>query len=444
VVKRIRSTGAWVRWGWLVSTTALGLALIIVSWANYRSARDANTTLLVGQAEILEMAIRELIRSNHGDVSQEALAELVKERQADGLRYVALLNEQGDIEVSAGERAPALLVDPRSPGADRGPGIVHVGNRVRIFRARPPLPPSSPADATGQTPIMPAPGPSASSPAHMVPSHVHRGQVIEFEPSIAMQLTERSARSLGFGLAAAALMTLAGIIFWRMSLRYETDQLRFERDRRLSSLGEMSAVLAHEIRNPLASLKGNSQLLAERLPAGSSERRKADRVILEAARLEDLTTDLLDFVRTGPLELREESPADLVRAVAEEVRPGFFVTDLQNAPERWLLDAGRMRQALSNLLRNAQQASPPDSPPSVLVSVEDGRLVIAIRDHGEGLPRGQESRIFDPFYTKRSSGTGLGLAVARRVIELHGGRLTAANHPEGGAIFRIELPGRKG
>jgi signal transduction histidine kinase len=76
----------------------------------------------------------------------------------------------------------------------------------------------------------------------------------------------------------------------------------------------------------------------------------------------------------------------------------------------------------------------------VRVTVENGRLVYEVRDFGAGLAEGSEERIFDPFFTTRTTGTGLGLAVARRVTEMHGGRLTARNHDEGGAVFRIELP----
>src|SRR5262249_58072674 len=93
-----------------------------------------------------------------------------------------------------------------------------------------------------------------------------------------------------------------------------------------------------------------------------------------------------------------------------------------------------------NLRRNAVQASPPDHPPEARVALENGGLVFTVRDFGVGLPDGKAERIFDPFFTTRTSGTGLGLAVARRIAELHGGRIVAANGVGGGALFRVELP----
>jgi two-component system, NtrC family, sensor histidine kinase HydH len=86
------------------------------------------------------------------------------------------------------------------------------------------------------------------------------------------------------------------------------------------------------------------------------------------------------------------------------------------------------------------EVSPPENPPEVLVAEEDGVLVLQVRDHGPGIPPEERARIFEPFYTTRTSGTGLGLSVARRVVELHGGTLTAEDAPEGGALFRIVLP----
>jgi two-component system sensor histidine kinase HydH len=154
-----------------------------------------------------------------------------------------------------------------------------------------------------------------------------------------------------------------------------------------------------------------------------------------------LTSDLLDFVRVGPLERTPADPVPILQASIEEVAGGGFDLHRDQAPSSWPLDAVRMRQVFINVLRNAHQATRPGADrPEVALRVEGDLLVVTVRDHGDGLPRGQEERIFDPFFTTRTTGTGLGLAVARRVVELHGGTLTAANHPKGGAVFRIALP----
>jgi two-component system, NtrC family, sensor histidine kinase HydH len=202
----------------------------------------------------------------------------------------------------------------------------------------------------------------------------------------------------------------------------------------------MSAVLAHEIRNPLASLKGHAQLLLETLPEASRERDKADRVVRESVRLETLTNDLLDFVRSGQIERRAADPAELLRSCVEEAGSDRFDVDVAAAPKQWSLDPARMRQAVGNLLRNALQASPDGAKAEASVSERDGRLVFAVRDRGEGIPPGEEEAIFEAFHTKKVRGTGLGLAVAKQVVERHGGTIEAANRDGGGAEFRISIP----
>jgi two-component system sensor histidine kinase HydH len=264
--------------------------------------------------------------------------------------------------------------------------------------------------------------------------------LVEFEPVLASDLATTATQTLALTLAVAAVLTLVAVFLWRLSTRYEDARLRLEEQRRLTQLGEMSAVLAHEVRNPLASLKGAAQLLAERLPGGSRERSRADRIVHEAVRLETLTSDLLDFARTGPDQKAFADPVDVVRASIADVSPEGFTLDASTAPNRWVLDAARIRQALVNILQNAFQASPAGKPPAVRVARERNDLVIEVRDFGAGLPEGSEGRLFDPFFTTRTNGTGLGLAVASRVVEAHGGAITARNHPEGGAVFRIVLP----
>jgi two-component system sensor histidine kinase HydH len=212
---------------------------------------------------------------------------------------------------------------------------------------------------------------------------------------------------------------------------------RFAHERRLAALGEMTAVIAHEIRNPLASLKGHAQLLSRSLDE-DPRRGKADLVVKEAVRLEDLLSDLLDFSRAGTLEPRTVSPVAVLRESADSVDPERIILHTEHAPESWQLDPARMQQALGNVLRNAVQASP-EGGVDASVFAENGRLVFEVRDHGPGIPPGEEQRIFEPFHTRKTRGTGLGLSLVRRIVTQHGGTVEARNDPRGGAVFRISL-----
>jgi two-component system sensor histidine kinase HydH len=242
-------------------------------------------------------------------------------------------------------------------------------------------------------------------------------------------------------LVAAALLFGWAAVFWRLSRQAELAAAQLERDRQLKALGEMSAVLGHELRNPLTSLKGHCQLLLEKLAADHPGRRGAETVLRETVRLEKLSRQILEFARTGSVEPTLEDPVALAKAAAESVSAASIQVKVNGEPQPWTLDRTRMEEVLTNLLRNAIEASPEGEPVELSVSLRDGQsLTYEVRDRGEGLPPGDEARIFEPFFTRKTKGTGLGLALARRIVEGHGGQLSALNHAEGGAIFRVCLP----
>jgi two-component system sensor histidine kinase HydH len=202
----------------------------------------------------------------------------------------------------------------------------------------------------------------------------------------------------------------------------------------------MAGVMAHELRNPLTSLKGHAQLLAEMLPLQSIEQAKAELVVSEAGRLERLTKALLAFVRDGSLVRSLVSPDQLIaRALAG--LPGERVQlALSEAPEALWVDVGLLAGAIANLLQNALQASQPSEAIGVRMYATRASVGIEVQDAGPGVRPGDEERIFEPFFTTRIQGTGLGLAVARRAVEAHDGTLTVESAIGGGATFRITLP----
>jgi two-component system sensor histidine kinase HydH len=426
----------WARRGWLATTVALAVALVAGSWLNYRAARDAVSTLNRGQADLLELAIREVVHPFAEELDSTDLRAFLDAHTEAGLRYVALLSTAGGVTLSAGEPAAPPTLPARGDSASAGGrALVAIGDRVRAYFPRPPVAAELSRDddrSRGERGAR-AQGERRAPRA----SYYH---LLEFEPVVASALVARATQSLVLAGIGAGILTLAALLFWRTSDRYAQALIRLEEQKRLTVLGEMSAVLAHEIRNPLASLKGHAQLLAEKLPAETREHARAERVIGEATRLEALTSDLLDFARAGPVELRAADPAQLARTAIADVAEDGFELDTAAAPADWPLDAPRIRQALVNVLQNARQASAEGRRPRIRVAEEEAGLIYEVRDFGPGLPAGSADRIFDPFFTTRTNGTGLGLAVARRVAELHGGRITASNHAAGGAVFRIVLP----
>lgn len=219
---------------------------------------------------------------------------------------------------------------------------------------------------------------------------------------------------------------------------------------RLAILGRMAAGLAHEIRNPLGSISGSAELLRD-APALSEEDRQLCEIIQrEAARLNQLVGDMLDLTRPRPLEARV---VDFARLTSEVValaqgthRSGTGdVTIAYEGPEDGAFvtcDPSQMKQVLWNLVRNGVQASGAGATVTVRVDATGDRVTLSVADEGPGIDDDARDKIFDPTYTTRTKGTGVGLAVVRRIIEDHdrlGAQIDVENGARSGAVFTVTL-----
>jgi signal transduction histidine kinase len=252
--------------------------------------------------------------------------------------------------------------------------------------------------------------------------------------------------------------------------------------RNLESLGEMSAGLAHEFKNAMAALHGYAQFL-QSIDSDEQGKAAADALLQEVRSLSEMITAFLNFARPQPLQLEDVNLDELITECARELTPlferrrvnlvleGLFSAqsrrplrlggesarttthrrDAENAEEAQRIevraDMRMLRQAFLNLLRNAAEAIPHEKSNrrvTVRSSIENAQgkqwATISIQDTGEGIAESDTQKIFIPFFTTKSHGHGIGLALAHRVITEHGGTLTAANALEGGAVFTIRLP----
>ena len=264
--------------------------------------------------------------------------------------------------------------------------------------------------------------------------------VFEFVPEVATEMRSRALATLGMSSAAALLLAVVALVSWNKSRHAEQLASTLARDQHLKSLGRMSAVLSHELRNPLAALKGHAQLLLERLEPEHAGRAGAEHVIREARRLETLANQILDFARLGTITRMPENPEAVARAAIDSVGCADVRLTVAADVPNWALDRVRIEQVLVNLIRNAVQASHPGSPIEVALTSDDRQLVFCVRDFGPGLPPGDEARVFEPFYTGWVQGTGLGLAIAKQIVEAHGGHIEGSTHAQGGALFCVVIP----
>jgi signal transduction histidine kinase len=219
------------------------------------------------------------------------------------------------------------------------------------------------------------------------------------------------------------------------------------RSERLAALGQLSAGLAHELRNPLGTIRASAEMLARQIPADNPVAAELVGYIQsEVDRMNALVTRFLEFAR--PLELkpvRAELTEVIDRAIAQLERhsPPFDVAVYKNyAPDLppFEFDPELMERVVYNLLLNAAQASPPGAAITVKTRLVEGNAEIAVIDRGEGIPPERQEVIFNPFVTTKPDGVGLGLAIVSKIVDLHGGTITVESEPGKGSVFRVYLP----
>jgi two-component system sensor histidine kinase HydH len=399
---------------------AVALAVMVL-YAQH-ALNDATDVVMRGDGDtVISTVIVDLWEAD--SLTSETLTSVLAKHEAQRLRYVGLVDRQDHHAIV---EAGTATIERTSymPG-----DILRRGPRVRLvslipFRAETRAAAGAAGAPNGPSLLQPIPRPFL---------------VVEFEPPVIERLQGVLLR-IAVVATVAALVLIAFAVAWsRATARLLEVQQQVESERRLVALGRASSVIAHELRNPLAALKGHAQLLVEDLAEPS--RSKATRVVDGAERLERLMSVLLDFVRDGPLDVRRVTPAVVVERALVDLPKHRIRVDLSRAPGTLHVDAERTSLALRNLLQNAVQATPDEGDPvEVRVDAKGGQVVIEVRDHGPGLAPGAEAQIFDPFMTTKTRGTGLGLSIARRIAEQHHGSLTGETHGEGGAVFRLVLP----
>ena len=240
------------------------------------------------------------------------------------------------------------------------------------------------------------------------------------------------------GTIVAASAVSRDITEWKQA------QNRLREQEALARLGEMAAVVAHEVKNPLAGIKGALEVIATRLPAQGPERSVIGEILARLDALNDMVQDLLVFARPREPRLAPVAISSLLRDTAALVRrnPGFAGVEIEvrGAETTLMGDAELLRLAFENVLLNGAQAVGGRGRVDIAVSTPDGRCRVSIHDTGPGIPPEIRPRVFEPVFTTKHRGTGLGLAVARRAVELHRGEIDLDCPPEGGTRVRIDLP----
>jgi signal transduction histidine kinase len=277
-------------------------------------------------------------------------------------------------------------------------------------------------------------------PASQVPELLVRILMMPVLGFLTFQLAEAKRREARRYQKTAEQLAAAN-----QSLREAEAEVR--RSERLAALGQLSAGLAHELRNPLGTIRASAEMLRKSVdPSNEVAREMAGYIASEVDRTNSLVTRFLDFAR--PLQVRK-TPADLThvldRAVVEleNHQPPFDVVVYKNySPDvpPVPMDSELMERVFVNLLINAAQASPPHAPITVKTRARDGFVEVSVIDRGSGIDSTHRENMFNPFYTTKRDGVGLGLPIVSKIVDGHGGMIEVESEPGNGSVFRILVP----
>lgn len=249
----------------------------------------------------------------------------------------------------------------------------------------------------------------------------------------------RQARIQAISIAIAVVaIWIMGFFFIRTVKRSEQLSAMMAERERLAVIGEMAAVLAHEIRNPLGSIKGFAQYLSERGSEGKSE---LGVIVDEAKRLEHLTEDLLLYARPPEVRLEKfnllEIAEEAVKSVRESVQHATVITQIRSDLEI-VSDREKLKQILLNVLTNSAEAVPEGGLIEIKAQRTGDKILIIISDNGPGMDEDTRSKAFNSFFTTKAKGTGLGLAIVDKLSKSLGGTIDLRS--EHGTVFTLTIP----
>ena len=398
----------------LVIAIPLGFTLVVIwfGWSAFQAAPPLAAESLRGAGLSISAAIEQFAVA---DASFRTLARYT----TPDIAYFALLDRQGQVRFHTN---PVLIGRPFAgavqktfpDGISEQRELLGTGEEVYVLRAK------------------------------IHPDHKEYLLVLALHTYRADQVIRQARTGVTVACAlTAALWGLTALILF-MLRREERHRVEMQRREELVRLGELGAVMAHEIRNPLASIKGFAQLVGT---VGGIEQARiyADRIVTQSLRMESLVNDLLAFVREDgggrqPTDL-SALVLDCVTMIGMEAESeGVTVIHTPQPATMILAVSDRISQMLLNLLKNGLQAMPDGGELRVELERGTSAVLLKVSDTGIGIPPENIPLILEPFWTNKVQGTGLGLALCRKVAQEHGGTLTVESVVGRGTTFTVTLP----
>lgn len=442
-----RDTLSWLLTGTVVLLVILFSAMIV---RDYGRETAAARQTIEEKGEVLIRALESGTRVGMGMRMHHAQLQALLEEMAwqPGVLWFAVTDENGKIiahsdpqQLDKALYSPAQMRELKVGEQERWRRLAEPQPALEIYRQFRPLNP-----ARGHHMGMMKRCNSA-----LAQPNVPQVIFIAFDSRELDAVQARGLRNMMIMLAAAALVIVATILaqFWFRRYRLSRQQLQeaMARKEKLLALGHLAAGVAHEIRNPLSSIKGLAKYFAERTPPGGEAQELALVMAKEADRLNRVVSELLELVRPAHLNYQ---PVDInalihhsLQLVSQDAQSRGIALQFTPRPELTSIkaDPDRLNQVLLNLYLNAMQAIGRGGVIHVSASEADRqRVKIVVKDSGKGMSDEELQAIFTPYFTTKADGTGLGLAVVQNIIEQHGGTIRAESQPGAGAVFTLWLP----
>ncbi|MBF0327897.1 MAG: hypothetical protein HQL10_01935 [Nitrospirae bacterium] len=408
---------------------------LISSYLTYMNALSAAKDSLKLQALGIGVSLEAVLKDSYGWVAagtkKNIFGEVIADGSQRGIAYIALYNNKGTTLMHSNDRLVGRIVSDNV--------IAEVAQRGNPFYRQAEL-------ATGEEVFI------MDFPVHI------KSEAFVLRIALHTYPAEAAVRQANLQLVSVAgiiiVLWIAGFLFIRAAERSERLEADLRQKARLAMLGEMASVLAHEIRNPLGSIKGFAQYLIEESEnIGSQEslekynkilKEQLGIVVDESGRLEKLTEDLLLYAR--PVEVRPEEFT--LKALVDESVSAMTsqgnIDLLISVPEdiRITTDRDKLRQIISNLIQNAADAASDNGILEISAKLSGNKVLISFKDNGCGMNNDIVVKAFDPFFTTKAKGTGLGLTIVGRLTSALSGSIEIQSKTGRGTIVIITLPSK--
>lgn len=395
------------------------------TWFSYRNALSSSEDFLKAQALVIAASLENTI-IKYG-TNENIFSGIITGGKWQGIAFLALYDTAGLTILHSNQN----LIDKR---IDRS-SIRETADNGEIRYSRATL-------GTGETVFL------LDFPVHSGKTLMVLRIALHTYPSLKIVRQERLHL-----LSILVIVLILGLItFYFLILsrkKQDLEKALFEKEK-LSVIGEMASVLAHEIRNPLGSIKGFAQYLKEQ-SAGSKPQDKEltetylGIIVSESRRIERLTEDLLVYARQDDLMIEKFDLAGLVNEVLSSLPMNESISIIREIPDRITIssDKNKLRQTLTNLIQNASDAIAETGEIGITAKNQGNSIMLTVSDNGTGIPDNEISKIFQPFFTTKTKGTGLGLAIVERYVKALGGEITVESASGKGSVFRIIIPDRE-